>query len=433
MSDKTAAELFDEPDSKSAAELFEGGAEGGAPDSAPSKTVGQVGGRTATPIDIPDDPEREKQKIRDNMAQLSHGQGIPPNEQEPRELRTTAAALGEGIATARGTPLVGSHLDELSALLQTGSASGPAYQKKLGESRSAVTQAVKDNPMAPLFGSLAFAPALPSSAAGRIALGTASGVSEGVGSAPSMSEAVRPGLIGGAAGLGTSLVGEGLLAAGGVLRGKQSNVGRAATQKAAEKAFASARSGLGGETSSAVRTFEVLREAAQNPELPAELREAAKARLAEPDMIDLSHQAVRSNISRSYDQSARLAKARDAMAEAGQALNPDALEAARQARADDPSALIRRVRELGPKLILPAVGSALGGAPGAAAGGLVGAVLGRSATTVKNAMTDPYVASRVLGLGGNALKGAGAITSSGAPATSRAIDDYAALLHEENQ
>lgn len=135
---------------------------------------------------------REKLKYEQLYNSMSNGQWLahqPPDKQEEFLNKTNANALGQGISVARGVPFVGSHLDELSALLQTKSGSGWEYEKKRDEARRAVNDAVSKNPAGPLIGSLALSGYMPSSSLGRIGFNTLAGASEGIGSAPTMSKA----------------------------------------------------------------------------------------------------------------------------------------------------------------------------------------------------------------------------------------------------
>lgn len=432
---KSADELFNE--TPTADQLFEaeGGAEGGA--EGPSKPLLPRGGNVPEPAD--QKARREKYEHELGGAELSGGQSLssmPEADRKAHEDYENASVGAKVVATARGLPIVGAHLDEVAGALQSGGVSGADYEKKRDAARSTVDASVRQNPRLPIAGS--FAPGSgPANAIGRILLGTAAGASEGIGEAPTMSQAPKMGLIGAGAGLGMSLVGEGLRSSGGYLGAKKQGVldkTAADTERAAQKAFASARGGLGAETSSAMRTYEVLEKAASDPSLPEEVSRAAAARLEEPDMQALRAQVIQSHVGRSYDSAARIDSAKRSMAEAGQALQPDALAAATQRRIDDPSALMRRLRELGPKVLLPTLGGALAGPAGAGAGAISGAVLGRSGTTIRNALVDPYVATRLLGAGETALSGAGRVATASSPAAAReALAPYLELLKDEKK
>lgn len=417
----------------------EGGAEGGGGgDTAPSKQLIRP-----VPVSATDAAAEEAEKQRrweSTLSSLTHGQsrsGLSADQREELTAQGAGKALGQGIAFARGTPLVGAHLDELSALLQTGKLKGPAYDAKLKDARGAVNQSVKDNPSLPLLGSLAFAPGLPATAPGRVALSTASGVSEGVGTAPTMSQAVRPALVGGATGLGTGLLGELAIGGGNYLGGKKADVlagARAATDKVADRGFASARGSYGGDVSNASNLIQSAERAVGDERLSATVRQRAAEWLDSSEALALREQVALSNLGRGEDALARMGRSKEAMGEAAKKLTPEARAAAADARVNDPTAFLRRTRELAPKVVLPAVGGAILGPLGAGAGGLASAVLGRSATTVKNALTDPYVATRLLGAGETALGAGGRAVSSSAPSTSRELlAPYLELLEKEKE
>lgn len=423
MADKTADQLFNE---HSADALFdaepEGGAMGGTGSNKPSKPL--IKGAPSVPVD----PEAEKEEQRRRMALaisgMTGGQNIaslPPEQREAFNDKSTEKALGQGIALARGAPLVGAHIDELSALLQTGDTKGADYEKRRNEARTAVNQSVADNPALPLVGSLAFAGALPPTAAGRLALSTGAGASEGIGSAPTMKEAKSEGRKGALLGLGTGILGEGLIQAGqGANAAKAGAVekNRALSDEVLDKAFGSARGKAGGEVSSGSNLLKSAKETVANESLPQDLRDAAAEFLASPKAKALEERVARSNLGRGEDALARIDSAQEGMHTAAANLTPEARAAAAQKRLDDPSRLLRRVRELAPKIALPALGGWLGGAEGAAAGGIAAAALGRSGTTLRNLVADPYVASR-LGPVADAVEGAGAMSHASAPALAR--------------
>lgn len=178
--------------------------------------------------------------------------------------------------------------------------------------------------------------------------------------------------------------------------------GRSAMQKIAEKGLRSTTGALGGETSSANRAFEVLKNAVDDETLPAAERAAAAARLAEPDMVALAPQIVRSNIARSYGQSNRIADARDAMTAAAEKTTPEAIdEATKQSLSPDAArrAIMSRAstmaQRFGPSIAMGALGAHAGGTTGALLGGVGGAVVGamhgRPGTILANALQNPAV------------------------------------------
>src|SRR5689334_21509578 len=108
----------------------EGGAEvGGGSDRAPSMRLAR---RVA---ELPEDPAeksaRERHEKQRLANELSHGQYLydlgrrDPESAEAYANKQDEGALGELISVARGVPLSGPHIDELSALLQSGKTEGP--------------------------------------------------------------------------------------------------------------------------------------------------------------------------------------------------------------------------------------------------------------------------------------------------------------------
>lgn len=419
----------------------EGGASGGPGGNEPVKPLERQ--KPIDPNAEADAKAEEKRKMQMLANSMSGGQWLhdlgkrDPIAAQKFSDENTAGALGEGIAFARGAPLVGSSLDEIAAFFQTGKGSGPEYTKKRNEARGAVNEAVSRNPALPTVGSLAFAPMTPATAPARIALGTASGGMEGAGEAPEWADILPMAKKGALVGFGTSLAAEAPMAAGRYLGDKKAGVIQGATdnaRKSAEKAFASARGAAGAEVAAGQRTLEVMEKAAADEALPAELRERAREFLAGPEAQALKEQVIRSNLGRGSDQLGRIQRTRDAMSEAGLGLTDDAVSAAAQKRLDDPTALNRRLRELGPKVILPAVGGAIAGPAGAGVGGLLGAVAGRSASTVRNAIADPYVSSRLLGAGEALSTGTGKLMSASTPRIAEsALSRWSGLLNEKNQ
>lgn len=418
--------------------VAEGGASGGPGGNEPVKPL-----ERPDPIDPnaeADAKAEEKRRMALAISGMTGGQNLASLSPEKRDGfndKSAAGALGAGIALARGAPLVGSSLDEIAAFFQTGKGSGPEYTKKRNEARGAVDDAVSQNPHLPTIGSLAFAPMTPATAPARIALGTASGGMEGAGEAPEWADILPMAKKGALVGFGTSLAAEAPMAAGRYLGDKKAGVVQGATdnaRKSAEKAFASARGAAGAEVAAGQRTLDVMEKAAADEALPAELRERAREFLAGPEAQALKEQVIRSNLGRGSDQLGRIQRTRDAMSEAGLGLTDDAVSAAAQKRLDDPTALNRRLRELGPKVILPAVGGAIAGPAGAGVGGLLGAVAGRSASTVRNAIADPYVSSRLLGAGEALSTGTGKLMSASTPRIAEsALSRWSGLLNEKNQ
>jgi hypothetical protein len=150
--------------------------------------------------------------------------------------------------------------------------------------------------------------------------------------------------------------------------------------KLAEHGFASARGALGGETSSAARTLELLEKAATDPNVPEDLSRAASDMLSSPEGQALKAQVVRSSAARFPDQLSRIQGARDAMTEAATHLEPAAIDKATN-DALSPGAAARaltsRAKTLGERAIPIALGQALGGPAGLAAGAVTSGVIGR--------------------------------------------------------
>lgn len=402
----------------------EGGAEGGGgSDRMPSKPLIRPSSKAPTGPQAAEAEEKRRMALA--VSGMTGGQNLASLPEEQRDAFNTKSAekaLGQGIAFARGVPLTGAHIDELSALFQTGSTSGGAYDKKRDEARRAVNQAVAENPALPHVGSMAFAPLQPESAVGRVALSTMAGASEGAGAAPTMKDAPDMALKGGGIGLGVGLFGEALNQGGQWFGDKKAGVlekNQAVTDKMLDKAFGSARGAYGGNVANGANLLQSAERAVSDERLPQSLRDAAADWLNTDEAMALREQVVRSNLGRGEDALSRIRSSQDAMREAASQLTPGARAAAAQARLDDSSALTRRLRELGPKVVFPVVGGAVAGPVGAGAGGLLGAVAGRSATTVRNAITDPYVASRLLGAGEATLGGAGKLMSAASPDISR--------------
>jgi hypothetical protein len=409
----------------------EGGAEGGSgSDSVPSKRLIRP-----TPVATESPTQkaaRELQSKQQLATEMSHGQWLSElGKREPDAAkkyldRQNTGAAAEALSLARGTPLIGAHLDELAGAAQSGSISGPEYEKKRDLARQTMDAAQSHSPSGAAIGSLAFAPFQPTTALGRIGLGTAEGASEGLGNAPDMAHALKPTLAGAGTGLATSAVGEGIRSAGGAIGDKRAAVmakNRGATDATIDEGFDSLKGALGGDTSAGSGILKQLRDALENPHTDPALRRQIEEFLSGEAGVALHNQVVRSNLGRAPGQLSKIQASRDALTDYIPGMSEEARAAAAQRRLDDPSALIRRVQELGPKVVLPAVGAAVGGPLGAMAGAGTSAVLGRSATTVRNALADPYVASRVLGAGEAGLKGLGAATQAAAPMTSRAVTD----------
>lgn len=380
---------------------------------------------------VVDEPAPAAEKPPESYASYARHMLLGGGLDKQNEAMYGAIASGlHGAAGAMEGPINGAiaALDEAPKML-TGSRSWDDIVARYRQKRDEVEGAQKENlqrfPHAPIVGAILAggagqAPTLP----GRLALSTAQGAMYGVGSSKGdltkgeLKQVGKDGLIGGGVGLAGGLLGEGLNAAGRGVGNKLSGVldkNTAAAQAAADKAVASTRGAYGGEVSSGQRILEMVERAAADPKADPALAASARQFLDSPEGEALLNQVLRSNVGRSGDAMGRIQGARDAMTEAIGNAGPQAVDAAATARLNDPSALTRRLRDLLPKVVLPAAGGALAGPPGAAAGALGAAVLGRSGTTVRKMLADPYVASRALGAGTSALVGAGNAMSHAAP------------------
>lgn len=420
----------------------EGGAGGSLPDNARAKPLARP--PKPAPEESPTDKAmRQRYEALSHKVDMSRGgalSAMAPDDVEFYKNYRNKEGLGRFVAAVRGVPLIGSHIDELSALLQTGDASGQKYKEKRDDARKAVSDAEAEHPLMPLAGSMAFAPFAPESAAGRVALSTAMGASEGVGEAPTMKEAPAAGAVGGGVGLGVGLLGEFLRSGGKYMGSKREGVEqkvRDDARKSADKAFASARGTVGQREADAAQALRVLEERANSAAGDPATRAAARDALDSEEAQRLRDQIARGYLRRWTGLGSSINSARDEMAEAALGQTDDAVSAAARARLDDPSALIRRARELGPKVVLPMVGGAMAGPVGAGAGALGSAALGRSSTTLRNAIADPYVSSRLYGAGQAVLGGAGTATQASAPIMSKAalqsdsLAPYLELLREK--
>lgn len=150
------------------------------------------------------------------------------------------------------------------------------------------------------------------------------------------------------------------------------------TQKEADKAMRSARSALGGETSSGFRTIEQLERALNDPGVDPAARQAALDFLTSPEGQALKNQVLESASRRGGGQVARIQNAEQAFSDASAATDPAAVKAATEAYLAEgikPEVLPRATRYLS-RVIPVAVTSALGGAIGDTAGAVVGGTIG---------------------------------------------------------
>lgn len=206
---------------------------------------------------------------------------------------------------------------------------------------------------------------------------------------------------------GSTLAGGALGGAGGLLAGKGGQVvaraeedARAAAQKAADKAFNSARSSLGGETSTAARTLEQIERALSDPGVDPAVKAKALAFRQSPEGVALVNQVIESSVERGGGQMGRLAAAKQALADAAAGKAPSAIEASTAARTSLPQAaraVGSRFVHMAQKVVPPVVGGIVGerlfGSPllGAGVGAVTSAVMGAPGRTLANMVRDPSV------------------------------------------
>lgn len=158
---------------------------GGHPDSAPTPDMEQPETTPIDPREIEIRQADEEQRKRQLAASLSHGQSLaslPEDERRAFEERGNVGAAAEALSFARGaTGPLGSHLDEISGAVKSGSFSGPEYEAEKRKAGEVMNIATRRNPVGPIVGAMMLPN--PSSAAGRIGLNAVEGVSEGFGEA----------------------------------------------------------------------------------------------------------------------------------------------------------------------------------------------------------------------------------------------------------
>lgn len=189
---------FDKEGDLGASFEAEGGASGGP---GGSEQVKPLIRRQPEPEEDPALKAANEQHERERMAnEMSHGQWLSsvgksdPAKAENYANRRDVGAAAEMLSVARGAPFVGSHLDEMAGAVQSGSLSGPEYEKKRDLARQTLDAAVSHAPVGPLVGSALLSPAMPKSAFGRIGLNTAAGASQGFGEARTLDQAPRKAL-----------------------------------------------------------------------------------------------------------------------------------------------------------------------------------------------------------------------------------------------
>jgi len=190
------------------------------------------------------------------------------------------------------------------------------------------------------------------------------------------------------------------------------------TQKEADKAMRSARSALGGETSSGFRTIEQLERALNDPGVDPAARQAALDFLTSPEGQALKNQVLESASRRGGGQVARIQTAEQAFSDASAATDPAAVQ---QATVDylsqglKPEVLPRATRYLSrviPVAVTSALGGAIGDTAGAVVGGTIGGVLaasmGAPGTALVNMLKSPRFRYTAAGYAGEALEKAAA-------------------------
>lgn len=189
-------------------------------------------------------------------------------------------------------------------------------------------------------------------------------------------------------------------------------VADAAAKQAAlkEKAVRSAAGSLGGETASALKTFDRLHEIVSDMGVPEELRIAAQQQLDDPRFREALTGAYEEYIKKAPNQLTGLERGRAGVAEAA---GIDVGKATERALANPLRKEVwPRVATLGHRMLpvaLAGIGGAVGGPEGAAAGTGLGAALaliqGRPGVVVRNMLTSPAVrkgaADAVLKMVGN--------------------------------
>ena len=162
---------------------------GGSPDTAERPRV------VEPPAETPIDPhevalrEADEQQRRTQLAaSLSHGQSLaaaPEAERKAFLERQNTGAAAEGLSLARGASgPFGAHLDELTGAAKSGSFSGPEYEREKAKAQATIDAATGHAPLGPIIGAMMLPQ--PASAAGRVALNTGLGASEGVGEAKTL-------------------------------------------------------------------------------------------------------------------------------------------------------------------------------------------------------------------------------------------------------
>lgn len=173
-------------------------------------------------------------------------------------------------------------------------------------------------------------------------------------------------------------------------------------QKKADKALRSGVSAVGGETSSAKRTLEVLEEILTNPGATPEEKVAAKALLESPEGVALLRGVYENTLERAPSQLGRIEAARAALPALRDAASPEAVASGAQELLAKPMDPVKRFAiNYSSRVIPPLVGSYVGNELGdggltgtligTGVGAGVGAALGNPGTALKNLMKNPSV------------------------------------------
>lgn len=191
--------------------LSEGGAEGGAPDSAASKPLIDVKPEPIDPVRAAAEAQQKKTQLASEISGGQSLKGLSQKDLEAYRDRMDTGTAADALSVLRGAPFVGEHLDAITGAAQSGALSGPEYEKKRDLARQTLDAAVSHSPKGPIVGSLLLGPKMPASVPGRIAMGTAQGLSQGIGE-PATLDAVTPWslLKHGAGGAALSTMAEGL-------------------------------------------------------------------------------------------------------------------------------------------------------------------------------------------------------------------------------
>jgi hypothetical protein len=182
----------------------------------------------------------------------------------------------------------------------------------------------------------------------------------------------------------------------------------------AEQAMRSARSALGGETSSGFRTLEQLERAVADSSVDASVRQEALNFLTSPEGVALRNQVLESATRRGGGQVGRIAAAEQIFSEAAQKTAPSEVRSATSAylaeglRPEVMPRVTRYLTRLAPIAIGSTVASTVGGTPGAIAGGILGGVVGVSmgapGTAIANMLKSPRFRYAVGDKAANALE-----------------------------